>query len=82
MWEPIPKEQVLKDAKILLSTWAMKKKVNGTFRARMNAQGYNQEDGHHYLENSKAAPVVTDITVRIALTLAVLVGWIRILLDV
>jgi len=27
------------------STWAMKKKANGTFRARLNARGFEQVDG-------------------------------------
>jgi hypothetical protein len=29
----------------MLDTWAMKKKVSGTYRARLNAQGFEQVDG-------------------------------------
>ena len=35
--------EVPEDAKIISSTWAMKKKSNGTCRARLNAQGFEQE---------------------------------------
>jgi hypothetical protein len=47
-----------KDAKILTSTWACKKKPNGVYRARVTARGYEQIDGIHYNEDDKAAPVV------------------------
>jgi hypothetical protein len=36
VWSPVPKSVVPQDAKILTSTWAMKKKSNGTYRARLN----------------------------------------------
>ena len=59
-----------KDATILSSTWAMKKKASGTFRARLNACGCEQIDGKHYNKNTKAAPVGSKATICI-----VLVGW-------
>jgi hypothetical protein len=40
VWIPVKKSDVPKGAKILSSTWAMKKKADGTFRARMNARGF------------------------------------------
>ena len=48
VWKAVPKEEVPEDAKILTSTWAMKKKANGTFRARLNARGFEEIDGVHY----------------------------------
>jgi len=63
VFQAIPRNEVPKDAKILTSTWAMKKKANGTFRARLNARGYEQVDGEHYDEHTKAAPVVSDATI-------------------
>ena len=40
VFQPVPVNSVPTDAKILSSTWAMKKKSNGVYRARMNARGY------------------------------------------
>ena len=51
------KEFGSKGAKILSTTWAMKKKSNGVFRARINAQGFEQVDGEHYESHDIAAPV-------------------------
>jgi hypothetical protein len=69
-FEAVPRAEVPSGSKILTSTWAMKKKVNGTFRAsRLNARGYEQVPGKHYDPNSIAAPVTSDVTIRIVLTL-------------
>ena len=82
VWEPVPIESVPKDLKILTSTWAMKKKVNGMYRARMNAHGYKQVDGVHYNEDAKAAPVANKIIIRIMLVLIIMALWWAELLDV
>ena len=63
VWVPVPIEEVPQNSKILTSTWAMKKKANGTYRARMNAQGYKQVDGIHYSKDAKAAPVANEIVI-------------------
>ena len=59
----------------------MKKKVNGTYRARMNAQGYKQVDGVHYNNEAKAAPVANEIVIRMVLVLIVMASWWAELLD-
>jgi hypothetical protein len=82
VWEPVPIEELPKDSKVLTSTWAMKKKANGTFRARLNARGYDQIDGEHYDDNTKAAPVVNEATIRIVMILMLMAGWYCELLDV
>ena len=82
VWEPVDQDQVPKDAKILTTTWAMKKKSNGTLRARLNARGFEQVEGRHYIEDDKSASVVNEVTVRVVLTLAVMMGWCMKLLDV
>ena len=64
------------------ATWAMKKKANGTLRARLDARGFEQVDGVHYNEDDKAAPVVNDITICIVMTLMVMARWYGHLLDV
>jgi hypothetical protein len=47
VFQPVPRKQVPPTAKIMTSTWAMKKKSDGTFRARVNGRGYEQIDGEH-----------------------------------
>ncbi len=47
-WKLVLRKDVLEGTKILTLTWAMKKKANGTYHARMNARGYEQVDGKHY----------------------------------
>ena len=69
-------------AKILTSTWAMKKKANGTFRARLNARGFEQVDGEHFKSNSIASPVTNNITICIVLVLMLLAGWHGELIDI
>ena len=81
VWEPVPVENVPKGSKILTSTWAMKKKANRTYRARMNACGYKQVDGVHYSKDAKAAPVVNEIVIRMVLVLIVMALWWAKLLD-
>jgi hypothetical protein len=82
VWEPVSKDELPEGSKVLTSTWAMKKKANGKYRARMNARGYEQIDGVHYDENSKAAPVANEIVIRMVLVLIVMASWWAELLDV
>ena len=82
VWEPVPIEEVPEGSKILTSTWTMKKKPNGTYRVRMNAHGYEQIDGEHYNEDSKAAPVANEIVIRMVMVLIVIALWLAELLDV
>jgi hypothetical protein len=42
VWRAVPKKDVPKNAKVMSSTWAMKKKSNETYRARLNARGYEK----------------------------------------
>ena len=61
----------------------MKLKANGTKRGRLNARGYEQVEGTHYIGDSIAAPVTTPTTVRTMLTLlAMNPMWISRLIDV
>jgi hypothetical protein len=65
--KPVLRKDVPEGAKILTSTWAMKKKANGTYCARMNARGYEQVNGEHYDKMTKEAPVANKITIRMIL---------------
>ena len=52
----------------------MKKKANGTFRARCNARGYEEVDGVHYDGTSIAAPVTNELSVRILMVMMLMGG--------
>ena len=82
VWQAVKRDNVPPNAKVLTSTWAMKKKSNGKFRARVNARGYEQIDGEHYNADSTAAPVVNEITIRLVFTLMVMAGWYAEVVDV
>jgi hypothetical protein len=69
-------------AKILTSTWAMKKKASGRFRAPLNAQGFKQWEGVHYDAQSISAPLSSENVIRIVLVLLIMAGWVGEILDV
>jgi hypothetical protein len=60
----------------------MKKKLNGTYRARLNARGFKQVAGKHYDATAIAAPVTSDTTIHIVLMLLLMANWYGELLDV
>jgi Reverse transcriptase (RNA-dependent DNA polymerase) len=72
VFEAVDSSSLTKDAKVLSTTWVLKKKANGVYKGRITARGYEQQDGEHYDSNDKASPVVNDITIRIALVLIVM----------
>ena len=83
VFTPIKKSLLPRNAKIMTTTWAMKQKANGTKRGRLNARGYEQIEGTHYVADSIAAPVTTPTTIRAVLTLlAMNPKWISRLIDV
>ena len=82
VWKPVRRSEVPSEAKVLTSTWAMKKKSNGTLRARLNARGYEQVDGEHYDGTSIHAPVTNDTTVRIVMVLGIMAAWTSQIVDV
>jgi Reverse transcriptase (RNA-dependent DNA polymerase) len=58
----------------------MKKKANGAFCARVTARGFEQVDGIHYDEDTKASPVVNEATILI--TFVLMAGWVGYIVDV
>ena len=52
VWEAVPRSNVPKDSKVISTTWVMKKNTNGNFRARVNARGFMQIEGEHYIVDS------------------------------
>jgi len=67
MWEVVPRNKVPKDTNVIRTTWAMKKKLNGTFRARVNARGFMQIAGEHFNSDSISSPVTNEATIRVVL---------------
>jgi Reverse transcriptase (RNA-dependent DNA polymerase) len=82
VFKAVKKDSLPKKAKILSSTWAMKKKANGAFRARVTARGFEQVDGVHYDEDTKVSPVVNEATILITFVLMLLAGWAGYIVDV
>jgi Reverse transcriptase (RNA-dependent DNA polymerase) len=67
--EVVQRSQVPEGTRIMTSTWACKKKSNGTYHARINLRGFLQVEGEHYDAHSISSPVVTIITIHIVLKL-------------
>ena len=79
-WIAVPRSEVPKGTKILGSTWAMKRKANGTRRARLNTKGCSQRPGLHYDEDNISSPVTNLTSIRIAfiiMIMADMVGWVK-----
>ena len=72
VWKTVKRKSLKAKTKIINSTWACKKKSNGTLRARMNARGFKQVEGEMYQSNSIAAPVTNDVMIRVVLTMMLL----------
>jgi hypothetical protein len=82
VWESVPIDKSPEGTKIMTSAWAMKKKSNGTYRARINARGFEQVDGEHCDLDTKSSPVTCIVTIRIVMMLIVMAVWAAHLMDV
>ena len=82
VWMVVKKKDIPKNADIIDSTWAMKKKANGQYRARLAAQGFKQTHGKSFEYHDISSPVVHDITVHIVLTILLMSGWAAHIVDV
>jgi len=72
VWEAVPRSNVPKDSKVISTTWVMKKNTNGNFRARVNARGFMQVAGEHYMVDSISSPVTNKATIRLVLVLLII----------
>ncbi len=68
--------------KLINTTWAMKKKHNGTLRGWVIVRGFKQINGQHYNGTSISAPVTNTMTSRIALSIVLIQGSIAHIVDV
>jgi hypothetical protein len=82
VFQPVPINEIPEGTKIMTSAWAMKKKPNGTYHARINARAFKQVNGEHYGIDTKSLPVTSLVTIRIVMTLIVMTSWTAHLMDV
>jgi hypothetical protein len=82
VWRAVPKKYVPKNAKVMSSTWAMNKKLNGTYCDRYNTRGYEQVNGINYDSSKISSPVRNDATIRIIMVLMIIFKWSAQLVDV
>ena len=57
VFQIVPRGTIPTRSKILTTTWAMKKKANGTYKARLNMRGCEQIANVHYQPEWISAPV-------------------------
>ena len=76
----VPHSELPKNAKVMSTTWAMKKKTNSKHRGRL---GCEQLEGKHYHSDSIAAPVTNPNTIcNVWTLLAMIPEWVAIVIDV
>ena len=68
--------------KLFDSTWAMKKKPDGCFRARNAIHGFMQQGGTHYEKDDKSSPAVSTVGIRVAMVLTLVADWYQHLVGV
>lgn len=72
VFKPIHKSKVPKRTTVINFAWAMKKKPDGTYQARLAARGFKQEEGTQYHKDGKSAPVISNMGIKIILCLIIL----------
>lgn len=65
VWTQFKLQDIRRGIKSLNTMWAMKKKSNGTYQAKINARGFKQVDGQHYDNTSIASSVTIDTMITI-----------------
>ena len=73
VWRHKKRSEVPSGRTLVGSKWVFKIKNNGTYRSRLVALGYSQVPGLDYTENF--APVVNDVTFRLALVIGLIKKW-------
>jgi hypothetical protein len=76
VFEKVKLSELSSEVKIINTTWAMKKKSNGTLCGRINARGYKQVEGQHFNASSISAPVTNGMTIKLVMTLMLASGGI------
>ena len=81
VWVVVKRRDIPPGEKVMKTTWTMKRKPNGKYRARINARGYEQIDEIHFDGSSISAPVTNEFTVRVILVIGIMAGWDLELID-
>jgi hypothetical protein len=64
VFKPVLRSDLPDGEKVLTTTWAFKHKANGAQRGRLNARGYEQLEGEHYMADSVSSPVTNPANAR------------------
>ena len=67
VWEVVDHNNVPEGCDIIDSTWAMKKKANGNYRACLAARGFKQMQGNSFVHHNISSLVMHGITMSIIL---------------
>ncbi len=82
VFEVVLQKDLPPGTKLIDSVWAMKKKSNGTLRGRINARGFKQVEGQHYIGTAISSPVTNSETIRIVLMLMIMADMLAHVVDV
>ncbi len=74
VFEKVKLSELPSEVKISNTTWAMKKKNNGTLCGRINVRGFKQVEEQHFDASSISAPVTKGMTIKLVLTLMLASG--------
>ena len=74
-FESVERKDIDPTCTVMTSTWTMKKKASGKFRAWLNARGFEQIEGEHYDPEYMSSPVTNEATIRIVLVLIIMAEW-------
>jgi hypothetical protein len=80
VWEHKQRSEIPKERRLVGCKWVFKIKRNGTFCARLVAQGFTQIPGVDFTESY--APVVNDVTFRLTLVIVMVCKLNRKIMDV
>ena len=67
IFKAIKRKDILVNKNLISNTWAMKKKASSRFRARINAHGFEQVNGIHFLSTNTLSSTVNDMSIKIIL---------------
>lgn len=73
VWRKVKKKDIPNNRRLIGNKWVFRKKKDGRYRARLCALGYSQIPGEDFTDIH--SPVVTDVTFRTVLVLAIQNNW-------
>ena len=82
IWDIINAKDVPKGGDTINSSWVMKKRANGDYRACLAAHQFKQTQGKSFAHNDISSLVVHDITAQIVLVLMLMTNMSAHLVDV